>query len=83
MHIIAVSLSFFLLSSQALDSLAPARLEFSKLCQTRAISSAFKKKKKKLFKGLEIVFSGEGRKLQNCSATSWLSVLFCFLTGYT
>lgn len=31
-HIIAVSLFLFFLRPQALDSLAPARLEFSKLC---------------------------------------------------
>lgn len=43
-HIIAVSLALFFLHPQALDSLAPARLEFSKLSQNRPISSAWGKK---------------------------------------
>ena len=41
-HIIAVSLFFFFSSPQALDSLAPTRLEFNKLCLNRPISSALK-----------------------------------------
>lgn len=44
-HITAVSLFLFFLHPQALDSPAPARLEFSKLCQSRPISSTLEKKK--------------------------------------
>ena len=54
-HTTAVSLSLFL-HPQALASLAPARLEFSNLCQNRPISSAFKKK---LFKGLDSFQGGK------------------------
>lgn len=40
-HIIAVNLFLFFLHPQALDSLAPGRLEFSKLFQNRPISSVW------------------------------------------
>lgn len=72
-HIIAVRLSFFFLSPQALDSLASARLEFGRLCQNRPISSALKKK---LFKGLGwFEWGGEEAAKLFCN---FMAFCFCF-----